>query len=442
MKYIPLSDADKQSKLKDLGLSNIDDLFKSMPESVRVMTSKNLSHARSEIEIRNHFAHGKAPVVNFMGGNGHSHYIPSVIDPLVSRGEFLTAYTPYQPEVSQGTLQAMFEFQSMVAELMGTDIANASLYDGSTSVIEGILMAQRITRKKHVLISEGLHPEYIQTIKTYTDTGIFTFETIPLNAKGQIDISKLEERLTDDIGAVVVQTPNYTGIIDPLEKIRQLIPENQNKTMLIACVTEAMSLGLLKPPGQLADIVCGEAQSFGIPLSFGGPWLGILGAKKAFMRNMPGRLIGKGEDNRGNRAFVVTLAAREQHIRRDKATSNICTNQGLMALRATIYLSIMGKKGIRRAAERCSKFATYARKKIQEQGLTVEYPESPIFNEFILNVADTEKVYDYCMEQHAIAPGTILSKNQLLCAFNETMSKEQIDTWAGLIAEAEKENKS
>ncbi|MCE9599421.1 MAG: aminomethyl-transferring glycine dehydrogenase subunit GcvPA [Spirochaetia bacterium] len=430
-KYLPVSETEFNQEISELGLKQINDLFKSIPEGLRGDTTTTLAPPMSEVEIRNHFEHEtRIAKHTFVGGNGHTHYIPSIISPLVSRGEFLTAYTPYQPEVSQGTLQAMYEFQSMMAGLMGVEISNASLYDGSTAMLEACYMAQRITGKNGMLFSQLIHPEYIETMKTYSKAGIFTYDFIEHTDKGRIDEAKLTARLAENTGALIIQSPNFAGIIEDIAALKKIL--EPKGILLIVVVTEAMSFGLLKSPGALgADIVCGEAQSLGVPLSFGGPWLGFLGASPNFVRNMPGRLIGEAKDANGSRCFVVTLATREQHIRREKATSNICTNQGLMALRCAIYLSVMGKTGLRRAAERCAKFASLGRKLAGElKGYRVRFAASPIFNEFILETpGNADAIFQKSVREFGIAPGLPIEEKALHVSFHEMHSPEILHKW-------------
>ncbi|MBI3396399.1 MAG: aminomethyl-transferring glycine dehydrogenase subunit GcvPA, partial [Spirochaetia bacterium] len=390
MKYLPLSPEEKSRKIKDLGLGGVDDLFRSIHAALRVQTSEKLDPPKSELEIRSFFddAAPTAPIKHsFLGGKGHNHYIPSIITPIVSRGEFLTAYTPYQPEISQGTLQAMFEFQSMMANLMGVEVSNASVYDGSTSMMEACFMAMRITGRSHVLLCDHINDEYRETMETYAHTDLFTYASIPCLADGSIDTKAVGDLAGgDNVACVVVQSPDKFGILQNIAAVKKAIGDRP--VMLVALFTEAMSLALVKSPGsQGADIVCGEAQSFGVPLSFGGPWLGVLGTSMKNVRNMPGRLIGEAKDADGKRCFVITLAAREQHIRREKATSNICTNQGLMALRASVYLATMGKQGLRRAAERCSRFTARAKATIgRHSELHLAFPDAPVFNELAINL--------------------------------------------------------
>lgn len=439
LKYLPTSNQEIESNLKRIGLTNIDELFRSVPAEFMTTPSATLNSAMSEIEIRNHFNSKNGPPASYLGGNGHYHYIPSIIDPIISRGEFLTAYTPYQPEVSQGTLQAMFEYQSMMATLMGVEVSNASLYDGSTATVEAGLMACRISHKYKLIVSNSINQEYLQTLSTYSENGPFDFVTIDTDQTGRTDLNKLRASINDDIAAVIVPSINKFGIIEDLSSIREIC--NETNIKMVVTVSESLSLALLKAPGQFgADIVCGEAQSFGIPLSFGGPWLGFIGTSMANVRNLPGRLVGQTKDNQDRRAFVVTLAAREQHIRREKATSNICTNQGLMALRSAIYLSVMGKTGLYQAAERSAKMAHYARRKLQQQSsIQVEFSDSPIFNEVLVRTPiDASKVFERCYTSSQVAVGTVFDQNRLLCAFDETKSVTDVDNWLTMITAASK----
>lgn len=439
MKYLPVSEAEVKEQLQRLGLKNLNELFRSIPAGFLTEPASLLGPAMSEIEIRRHLSSSESVPLTFLGGNGHYHYIPSIIDPLVSRGEFLTAYTPYQPEISQGTLQAMFEYQSMMAGLMGVEVSNASLYDGSTATVEAGLMACRIARKYKLVVSSTLHSEYLETLKTYAENGPFSFVTVPADASGRIDAVALQSAIDGDTAAVIVQSPNGFGVIENLDAIRSIC--NEKKTLMVVTVTEALSLALLKSPGACgADIVCGEAQSFGIPLSLGGPWLGFIGTSMNQVRNLPGRLIGQTKDLENRRAFVVTLAAREQHIRRDKATSNICTNQGLMALRAAIYLCVMGRAGLRAAAERSAKLAHHARRQLKLQcNVQIEFADSPVFNEILIRTPiPATRVFERCMAYNGVAPGTILDENRLLCAFDETKSVDDVNLWLSAVTAASK----
>lgn len=446
MKYLPVSSDEKDGLVKYLGKQHIDDFFSHIPEEFKKQTSSLLPPPKSESEIRRFIQETIEkqnfvlyPHKNFMGGLGHAHEIPAIIDPIISRGEFLTSYTPYQPEVSQGTLQAMFEYQTMMADLMGVDVSNASLYDGSTAVIEALLMACRIKKKYKVLLSPHFPREYKETVATYSEYGVFTYEFLASSEKGTVDAQYLEEKLAkekDGIAAVIVASPNAYGIIEDLETLSSVV--RKYDVLFIVALWEAISMGLLQPPGKYADIVCGEAQSFGIPLQYGGPWLGFIGTKESYIRNLPGRLIGMGSDRNGKRAFAITLSTREQHIRREKATSNICTNQGLMALRAAIYLSLTGKRGLREIALRCAKLTAYARTLLSSQNrIRIVYPDSPVFNELYLETpVPASQVFEHAWKHYGIAAGTVIDENHLLVAFNETMKPGDVEHWKNILVEA------
>lgn len=435
MKYLPLADSEKEDLLKEIGVGSIRELFRSIPDDLLLETAERFPSPLSEFELVEHFKKGRGATIraSFLGGAGHTHYIPSIIDPLVSRGEFLTAYTPYQPEVSQGTLQSMFEFQSMMAELMGVEVSNASLYDGSTAMIEACLMASRITGGDHILVSDHVLPEYLETLQTYIEGGVLNYSLASSTVENTMDQAALKRDLEekgDRVAAVVVQSPNAYGLIEDIKKIKSTL--EGRKTMLIVVVAEAISMGLLLAPGKNgADIVCGEAQSLGIPLSFGGPWLGFIGTSGKNVRALPGRIVGETVDAKGKVSYVVTLVAREQHIRREKATSNICTNQGLMSLRCAIYLSVMGPEGMKRAAERSHRFAVYGRKLLKEAGVRILSGDGPIFNEFVFETRrPARQVFDDLMKSHGIAGGNITGEKTIRAAFNETMNPELIELWA------------
>ncbi|RME53734.1 MAG: aminomethyl-transferring glycine dehydrogenase subunit GcvPA, partial [Deltaproteobacteria bacterium] len=338
MRYIPHTDRDIEAMLEAIGVERIEDLFDQIPRQLLEREPLDLPPAMSEPELLRHLralAAGIEEGVAFLGAGAYPHHIPSAIPALVGRSEFYTAYTPYQPEISQGTLQAIFEFQTMICQLTGMEVANASLYDGASSVAEGCLMAQRVTRRKRILLSQGLHPEYRQVVRTYTGRSGMTIEEIPLTPEGRTDLDALATALHrgdgGDVACVVIQNPNFFGIVETIEPAAQ--SAHEAGALMIATFTEALSLALLEAPGKGgADIVAGEGQSFGIPLSFGGPYLGLFAAREAFVRKMPGRIVGQTVDHANQRrGFVLTLATREQHIRRERATSNICTNQGLCA---------------------------------------------------------------------------------------------------------------
>jgi glycine dehydrogenase subunit 1 len=356
-----------------------------------------------------------------------------VVDHLIQRSEFFTSYTPYQPEISQGTLQYIFEFQTLVCQLTGMDVANASMYDGSTAMAEAFLMAQRVTRRDKVIIAETVHPEYLEVAKTYTQHGDLTIETVHFDKKSGRILSDDLAKLDDKTAALVIQSPNFFGCIEDVKALADRA--HSVGALLILVVTEAISFGLLKSPGECdADIVVAEGQSFGIPLSFGGPFLGLFATKEKYVRNMPGRLAGVAYDKNGNRGFVLTLATREQHIRREKATSNICTNQGLIALAATIYMETMGKKGLQEVAAQNAQKAAYAARKITEiEGFSLPF-SSPTFNEFVVRAPRrAEEILERLRAENEIVGGLALSRyyeenpNDFLVCVTETNSKTQID---------------
>jgi len=349
MRYISLSDKDKKDILKKIGVSSVEELFGTIPKDVRLKEKLRIPEALSEPELIRRFEgiankNSCEDYIWFLGAGTYAHFIPSVVDYLSSRGEFVTPYTPYQPEVSQGTLQAIFEFQTLICQLTGMDVANASLYDGASGAAEAILMAHRINGKPKLLMSRTLHPHYKDTIRTYTKNLGLAIEEIRFTESGATDFSDLKKKLDENTSAIIIQSPNFFGVVEQIDTVSELI--HKNKAICIVAVAEPVSLGLLEAPGALnADIVVGEGQSFGIPLSFGGPYVGFMACAKEFVRQFPGRIVGQTKDVDGKRGFVLTLSTREQHIRRERATSNICTNQSLCALRATIYLEALGKEG-------------------------------------------------------------------------------------------------
>ena len=419
-----------------VGLNSAAELFRSIPQDVRLNRALNVTEALAESEViaaMERFAakNTAATKPSFLGAGVYSHFSPTVVDHLIQRSEFFTSYTPYQPEISQGTLQYIFEFQTLVCQLTGMEVANASMYDGSTSMAEAYLMAQRVTRREKIIVADTVHPEYREVARTYTQHGDLEIKSVGFNEEtGRIAAI---EGLDDTIAAVVVQSPNFFGCIEDL----QVISEQAHAVgaLLIVVVTEAISFGLLKSPGECgADIVVGEGQSFGIPMSFGGPHLGLFATREKFVRNMPGRLCGVAYDKNGNRGFVLTLSTREQHIRREKATSNICTNQGLIALAATIYMETMGKKGLKEVAMQNAQKAAYAARKISEIGGFEIAFSSPKFNEFVVRSSKpAEEVLNKLREENGIIGGLALSRyyanrpNEFLICVTETMKKAQID---------------
>lgn len=388
MSFIPNTDADVRAMLEALGITSIDDLFVDIPPDVPRAMPK-LPPALSEMELDHEINHlgrtnrSTQQLLCFLGAGAYEHFIPAVIPSLISRGEFLTAYTPYQPEASQGTLQAIYEFQTAICELTGMEVANASMYDGGSAVAEAGLMALRLTRKKRLLVSRGMHPNYRATLDTYL-TGLgMTSDVLP-ERDGVLDPADLHAALTDDVAAVLVQNPNFLGFLEPMHEIGHIMSGHSG--LLIAAVNP-LSLGILTPPGEYgADIAVGEAQPLGMPLSFGGPYAGFFACRQSMVHQMPGRLVGRTQDATGRQGFVLTLQAREQHIRRERATSNICSNQALCALAATIYCASMGTDGLRQVAETNLANAHYLAERLMRIPGCEVAGKAPFFNEFPLRL--------------------------------------------------------
>lgn len=385
MRYTSITPEEKKSMLKVVGVDQVEKLFETIPEKVRLKDTLDIPNAASETEIIDYFKTMGEKNVSadrwdcFLGAGAYNHFIPTTVDSIISRAEFYTCYTPYQPELSQGTLQAIFEFQTLICQLTGMEIANASLYDGSSALAEAVLMAQRLTKKSKFFVPDSLHPHYRRVLETYVSNLDIQLKALPLSSTGMLDLDYLQKTLNDEYAGVVIQSPNFFGVIENIGEVTQLCKEMGAMTIVV--VTEAVSLGLLKPPGELgADVVVGEGQSLGMPLGFGGPNLGFFATQDQYKRQMPGRLVGQTVDTDGQRGFVLTLSTREQHIRREKATSNICTNQGLCALICAIFLSTLGKRGIRELAEQNLKKAFYLKELI---GDSVEF-SGDIFNEMVV----------------------------------------------------------
>ncbi len=445
MSYLSLSDKDKAEMLARTGVASVDDLFCCIPDAVRFRRPLDLPEAHSELElVRTIEAIGRknpyAGFLSFLGGGAYEHFIPTVVDYLSSRGEFVSPYTPYQPEVSQGTLQIIFEFQTLVCQLSGLDIANASLYDGSTGAAEAVLMAQRVTNRNKVVLARTLHPQFREVVRTYIkDLGIEAVE-VGYGPDGRVDKNALGRAIDDKTAAVVFQSPNFFGVI---EDVRALSDAAHGvKALSVAVVAEALSLGLLEAPGRLgADIVTGEGQSLGLPLSFGGPYLGFMACKKEFLRQMPGRIAGQTVDKDGRRGFVLTLSTREQHIRRERATSNICTNQALCALRAAIFMETLGKQGLRELAWQNAQKAAYAAGVLGAVPGVKKRLTGPVFNEFVLELPKPWAAVDAGLLGKGIVGGFGLEsaypelKNAVLVAVTELRTKDQIDTLAGSLRE-------
>lgn len=436
-KFIPNSKHDKKEMLDVIGVDSIEDLFAEIPEKVRLKESLNLPRQMSEIQLRNHIKQlskknqSTDELVCFLGAGAYDHYIPSVVKNLTSRSEFYTSYTPYQPEISQGTLRGIFEFQTMITELTGLYASNASLYDGQTAVVEGAIMAVAKMRKREtVLVSKGVHPETRQVLKTYLEHQNIDIVEVELE-NGATSKKDLEEKMSKDVATVIIQSPNFFGVIEDLEPLIEITHEKKG---LFMQSVDPMSLGLLKSPGSLGvDIAVGEGQCFGNGLNFGGPYLGFIATTKKLFRKLPGRIVGETEDEEGKRAYVLTLQAREQHIRRERATSNICSNQGLNALSATIYLSTVGKSGLKEVGLQCINKAHYAMKKIKAlDGVDVIF-DQPIFKEFAIQSKHSpEAVQQHLLEQgilgaYDLSQGYPELNKGILFAVTEKRTKEEID---------------
>jgi len=445
MRYLPKSPAERQQMLAEIGASAIDELFAMIPAEYRLDRDLAVPRAHAESEIIDYFkaagAKNATDYASFLGAGAYRHYRPVIIDSLIQRGEFLTSYTPYQAEISQGTLQAIFEFQTMIAELTGMDVANASMYDGSTGAAEAVRMAMRITRREKTVVASTVHPEYREVMATYSKHQGLPISAVGYDrATGRVDLAALDAAITDETAAVLVQSPNFFGVIEDIPAIAAIT--HAKGALLIVSIAEAVSLGVVRPPVE-ADIVSMEAQSFGVALSYGGPFCGVLACKEEYVRQMPGRLVGQTVDSNGNRGFVLTLATREQHIRREKATSNICTNQALVALMATIFLSVYGKEGIRELAEHNLAKADYAAKKLSNQnGAKLLFTGAPHFHEFVLQTEEAPAALSQRLLDEKIVGGIALSRwypelgNATLWCATEMVTKEQIDSAAKVVAAA------
>ncbi len=429
--------------LAEIGAQSIADLFAVIPAEYRLERDLDVPRQQAESEIIDFFraaAHKNATdYVSFLGAGAYRHYRPVIIDSLVQRGEFLTSYTPYQAEITQGTLQAIFEFQTMIAELTGMDVANASMYDGSTGAAEAVMMAVRVTGRHKAVVASSVHPEYREVLATYAKHQGLPSTLVGYDRKtGRVDLGALEEQVTEETSAVLVQSPNFFGVIEDIAAIAKIA--HAKGALLIVSIAEAVSLGVVRPPVE-ADIVSMEAQSFGVALSYGGPFCGVIAAKEQFLRQMPGRLVGQTVDHDGNRGFCLTLSTREQHIRREKATSNICTNQALVALMATIFLTVYGKEGIRELAEHNLAKAAYAAKTLSEQpGAQLLFKGAPRFNEFVLETAEPPAALLKRLLDGKIVGGVELSRwypelgNATLWCATEVITREQIDAAAKVLA--------
>jgi len=435
MRYTPHTPKDIEEMLDKAGAKRLEDLFSVIPESCCCRLGLDLPEAMTEWELNEHMDRlaGRTAISPeykmFMGAGSYDHLVPASASFLLSRSEFVTSYTPYQPEMSQGTLQAIYEYQTLASRLMGVDVATASHYDGATALAESLLMAVRVTRRKKVAVSSLIHPLQRQVVRTYFDPTGYEVVELPYLESGRTDLESIRGR--DDLAAVAIQSPNFFGCIEAVESAGNTI--HQTGALFIVSFTEAIAYGLLKTPGSLgADIVCGEGQSLGLPRSFGGPGLGMLGSRKKYIRNLPGRLIGKTTDVDGKNGFVLTLATREQHIRREKATSNICTNNSLCALTAAVYMASLGGTGFRELAQLNHDKAEYLKNELSGAGFTLPF-ESATFNEFVVRFpAESDKTYNRLLDKKIIAGLPLapyykeLAGHYLLCA-TEARTKEDMD---------------
>jgi glycine dehydrogenase subunit 1 len=434
MDYCPHTPDDIKQMQAVIGVASIEELFADIPEKFRIKQIPEIPDALSELEtmsvMNDLAAKNKLPRFTFTGAGAYNHFIPAVVGHIVGRAEFYTAYTPYQAEISQGILQAIYEYQTMIAHLTGTEIANASMYDGASAMAEAAVLCAKMSNRTKIIIARSVHPEYRQVVKTYCWANGYKVVEIPYTSSGQIDLDVLQKNLDDQVAAVLVQSPNFFGVIEDIAPVADAA--HKKGALLVAGFTDGTSLGILKPAGDAgADFVVGEGQSFGNPLNYGGPYLGIFAAKEKFMRRIPGRLVGATVDKNGQRGFVLTLQTREQHIRREKATSNICSNEALCALAAGVYLAALGKN-LKRLAELNINKTQYLKNKLLGLSGWKEVFPSPVYNEFVLHCPDSKKVNEK-LKNEGIIGGYELQKdypeleNALVFCATEMISKEDID---------------
>jgi glycine dehydrogenase subunit 1 len=443
MRYLPKSPAERQQMLAVVGGKSIDELFSSVPEQYRLKKALNLPGPLSEAEIIQYFkaraAENSLGYTSFLGAGVYNHLRSVITDTIIQRGEFLTSYTPYQAEITQGTLQSVFEFQTLMCQLTGQEVANASMYDGSTAATEAVLMAERLTSRRRVLVARSVHPEYRAVLKTYAKNSGLIVEEVAVASDGTVDTKALQSNLKEDVAAILVQSPNFLGVIEPIADLANIA--HKSGALLVATVTEAVSLGLVKPPAE-ADIVAMEGQSFGLAPSYGGPYVGVIASREKFVRQMPGRLVGQTTDSNGRRGFVLTLATREQHIRREKATSNICTNQALCALAATVHLCLLGKEGLREMAHQNLSKARFALAELEKIPGVRRAFDAPFFNEFTIELPRSVKLVNaHLLREKIIGPfvlGTAypeLTKHALVCV-TETITRAEIEKFASALRSA------
>ena len=434
MDYCPHTPDDIKQMQAAIGVANIEELFADIPEKFRIKQIPDIPDALSELEtmsVMNDLASkNKLPRVTLTGAGAYHHFIPAVVGHIVGRAEFYTAYTPYQAEISQGILQAIYEYQTMIAHLTGTEIANASMYDGASAMAEAAVLCAKMSNRNKIIVARSVHPEYRQVVKTYSWANGYKVVEIPYTSSGQIDLDVLQKNLDDQVAAVLVQSPSFFGVIEDIAPVADYA--HKKGALLVAGFTDGTSLGILQPAGSLgADFVVGEGQSFGNPLNYGGPYLGVFAAKEKFMRRIPGRLVGATVDKNGKRGFVLTLQTREQHIRREKATSNICSNEALCALAAGVYLAALGKNLKKLAQLNIYKTQYLKNKLLGLEGWKEVFP-APVYNEFVLHCPDSKKV-NKKLKKEGIIGGYELQKdypelkNALLFCATEMISKDDID---------------
>src|ERR1700716_1098831 len=443
MRYLPKSPADREAMLKAIGLRSVDELFAPIPAEYRLTRDLKVPRQMAESEIVDYFRQRSREngegYTSFLGAGAYAHYRPVIIDSLISRGEFLTAYTPYQAEISQGTLQSIFEFQTMICELTGMEVANASMYDGSTAAAEAVMMAVRLTGRRSVVVGRSLHPEYREVLTTYATHQGMPLAVAGFGDDGRVDLKGLAKAVTGETACVLIQSPNFFGTIEDVGAIAEIA--HKNGAMLVVSIAEAVSLGIVDPPRQ-ADVIAMEAQSFGVPVGFGGPYCGVIATREKFVRQMPGRLVGQTTDKQGKRGFVLTLATREQHIRREKATSNICTNQALCALAATVHLALLGKEGLREMAQQNLSKAQFALSELLRIPGVKRTFDAPFFNEFVIDLPRSVKLMNaQLLREQIIGPFALgtpypeLTKRALVCV-TETTPRTEIERFAGALKRA------
>jgi glycine dehydrogenase subunit 1 len=444
MPYIPNTDEDRKEMLERIGVSQFSELLSEIPEELRFKGEYSIGKALSEFEVKKKLSSiaSKNRTTNenisFLGGGIYDHFIPSVVNTISSRSEFYTAYTPYQPEVSQGTLQAIYEFQSMICDLFAMEVANASMYDGATALAEAAHMAVNINNRSEIVMCDSIHPHYQKTVRTFTKGVCTSIHSVPISDKGRMDPGELKKVITEKTSAVLIQHPNFFGILEEMDEIEKIVHE---KGALLVMDVHPLTMGLIKPPGEYnADIAVGEGQPLGITQSYGGPLLGLFTARKEYIRRMPGRIIAETVDIDGKRGFVMTLQTREQHIRREKATSNICTNEGLCALRAAVYLTLLGTSGIKEVAQRIFEKAHYLAGEMRKSDrYRLAFPDSPFFQEFVVRTEKPAEKLLEGLEKEGIFGGFNLGtmreewKNTILIAVTEKRTKEEMDRFISIL---------